>query len=370
MSATTLPTRRLSIVQVISQARFSGAEHVCLNLCVELQRRGHTVTLLCKDVGGYAEEARRRGLDVRTPSISGKLNLAAPVIIGAIARRVRADIIHSHLSTANLWGSLAGRLFGIPAIGHIHALNTYLYYRLNRINLTCSEGVRQAMLAHGADAVRTRVVYNGIAEERLHGLTPPDEMRAALGIAPEAQVVVCVAHLTPRKGQIHLLHALARLRAHWPDLHCLLVGVGNLRDALQRDAAELGIADRVQFLGYRRDAVSILQCADVVALPSVAKEGLGLALIEGALLGKPALGSAAPGIDEVIVDGETGLLVPPGDDAGLARALETLLGDAPLRQRMGEQGRARAARMFTVEAMTDGCEAAYAEVLGSLRTGA
>ncbi len=367
------PARRLSIVQVITQARFSGAEHVCLNLCVELQRRGHTVTLLCKDAGGYAEEARRRGLHVHTPSISGKLNLVAPLHIGAIARRVHADIIHSHLSTANLWGSLAGRMFGIPAIGHIHAINTFFYYRRNRINLTCSEGVRQAMLTHGADADTTRVVYNGIAEERLQGLTPPDTMRANLGITPAAQVVVCVAHLTARKGQIHLLRALARLRPQWPDLHCLLVGVGNLRSTLQRNATELGIDDRVHFLGYRRDAVSILQCADVVALPSIAKEGLGLALIEGALLGKPALGSAAPGIDEVIANGETGLLVPPGDDAGLAEALQTLLRDAPLRQRMGEQGRARAARMFTVEAMTDGCEAAYAEVLAGtqrLRTGA
>ncbi len=358
-----MTSNKLAIVQVISQARFSGAEHVCLNLSAELQRRGHRVLLLCKSVGGFPEEARKRGLEVRTPSLSGKLNLAAPLAIGSIARRFGADLIHSHLSSAALWGSLAGRLFGIPAIGHIHALNTFFYYRFSHFNLTCSDGVRRAMLAQGADPARTRVVYNGIAPERLQGLTPTQPLLGELGIDADARIIACVAHLTARKGQIHLLRAIARLRDDWPRLHCLLIGVGNLRDMLLEQARQLGIAERVHFLGFRGDAVSLMNCAEVVVLPSVAKEGLGLALIEAALLGKPTIGSDAPGIDEVIDDGTTGLLVPPADDAALADALRRLLGDAALRQRLGEAGRVRAAARFTVAAMTDACEAAYADVL-------
>ena len=363
-----MTTNRLSIVQVISQARFSGAEHVCLNLSLELQRRGHRVLLLCKDTGGFPEEARKRGLDVRTPSISGKLNFAAPLAIGSLARRFGADLIHSHLSSAALWGSLAGRLFGIPTIGHIHALNTYFYYRFSHFNLTCSDGVRRAMLSRGAEPARIRVVYNGIDPGRLLDLTPPQQLLDELNIDAGARVIACVGHLTARKGQIHLLRAMARLSHDWPQLHCLLVGVGNLRDMLREQARQLGIGDRVHFLGFRRDAVSLMNCAEIVVLPSISKEGLGLALIEAELLGKPTIGSDAPGIDEVIEDEVAGLLVPPADDAALAGALHRLLADSALRQRLGAAGRERAGTRFTVEAMTDACETAYAEVLARYRS--
>ena len=115
----------LSILQVITQRRFSGAERVCLSLCADLQQRGHRVLLLCKPDGGLPAEAARLGIEARTPAISGKLNLAAPCRIARIAREFGADVIHTHLSSASLWGGLAGRLTGIPTVGHVHALNTW-----------------------------------------------------------------------------------------------------------------------------------------------------------------------------------------------------------------------------------------------------
>lgn len=353
----------LSILQIITQRRFSGAERVCLSLCVDLQQRGHRVLLLCKPDGGLPDEARKLGLAVQTPNISGKLNLVAPFTLARIARQFGADVIHTHLSSASLWGGLAGRLAGIPTLGHVHALNTWFYYRFSTLAATCSGGVKQYVVAQGADPLKVRVVYNGIPANRLDGVLSSAEARQMLGLAPDQPVVACVAHLSPKKGQIFLLQAVALLRDRFPDLICLLAGEGEMAEQLQQQAVELGIADQVRLLGFRRDVMSVMQAADVVVLPSIAKEGLGLVLVEAALLQKPTIGSNAPGIDEAVQDGVTGLLVAPGDATALADQLALLLADVRLRTIMGAAGRQRALQMFTQEAMVDQFEVIYRELV-------
>lgn len=353
----------LSILQVITQRRFSGAERVCLSLCADLQQRGHRVLLLCKPDGGLPDEASKLGLAVQTPNISGKLNLAAPFRIARIARDFGADVIHTHLSSASQWGGLAGRLAGIPTLGHVHALNNWFYYRFSTLTATCSGGVKQHVVAQGADPARVRVVYNGIPANRLDGVLSAVEARQMLGFAPDQPVVACVAHLSPKKGQIFLLQAVALLRDRFPDLVCLLAGEGEMAEQLQQQATVLGIAERVHLLGFRRDVMSVMHAADVVVLPSIAKEGLGLVLVEAALLEKPTIGSNAPGIDEAVQDGVTGLLVPPGDATALSERLAMLLDNAELRRQMGQAGRERALQMFTQEAMVDQFETIYQELV-------
>jgi glycosyltransferase involved in cell wall biosynthesis len=359
---TTAASDRLSILQIITQRRFSGAERVCLSLCVDLQQRGHRVLLLCKPDGGLPDEARKLGLSVQTPSISGKLNLAAPFRIAGIARQFGADVIHTHLSSASLWGGLAGKIAGIPTLGHVHALNTWFYYRFSTLAATCSGGVKQHVVVQGADPAQVRVVYNGIPANRLDGVQPSGEVRRKLGINPDQPVIVCVAHLSAKKGQSFLLQAVALLRERFPDLICLLAGEGEMLGELQQLAASLGIGDRVRLLGFRSDVISIMNAADLVVLPSVAKEGLGLVLVEAALLDKATIGSNAPGIDEAIQDGVTGLLVPPADADALAGQIGMLLGDPDLRRRMGAAGHARALRMFSQNAMVDQFESIYREL--------
>lgn len=357
-------SRPLSILQVITQRRYSGAERICLALCEELQRRGHRVTLLCKPNGNMPEIASAAGIDARTPAISGKLNLLAPLRIAAVAREVRADIIHTHLSTAGLWGSVAGRLAGIPTVAHVHAMNSKQCYQLADRIVTCSVGVKQYLLAQGIAESGVRVAYNGIDLARFEGLPDPCRVRAELGIPADAPTIVCVAHLSAKKGQEFLIRAVALLSERWPELRCLLVGEGTMGGQLQGIATELGVGNRVHLLGFRPDATAIVNAAEVAVLPSVAKEGLGLVLVEAALLEKPTVASDAPGIDEALQDGISGLLVPPGDPARLAEALDRLLGDAELRRCMGRAGRQRALEVFTIPAMTEAVEAVYRELLG------
>ena len=151
--------------------------------------------------------------------------------------------------------------------------------------------------------------------------------------------------------------------ARFPDLVCLIVGEGETHAELEEVADDLGIGHTVRFLGYRSDAVQLMVGMDVVVLPSVAKEGLGVALIEAGFLGKPVVGSLCGGINEVVVAGETGLLAPPGDVVALAACITQLLVNPALAERLGAAGRLRAEQRFSMEAMAARAEGIYYKIL-------
>src|SRR5512133_301363 len=356
-------TRPMTILQVISQRHLSGAERVCLMLSDSLKRRGHRVVLLCKNDEAMVGEAAQRGIEARTPGLSGKFNPLVALGIVRIAREVGADVIHTHLSTASQWGGVAGRLGGIPVVSHVHAMNSRYFFMLADAMVACSEGVRQHIIAQGVSPGRIETIYNGIESKRLFFADDAITVRSALGISAEAPAIACIAHLADKKGQADLIRAVALLAEKWPDLHCFFVGTGENRDNLRRQAEESGVLKRAVLLGYRSDAVAIMNAMDCIMLPSLGKEGLPLVLLEGALLGKPAICSNIPGNNEVVLDGVTGLLFPPGDVAALAGRIDVLLSDRELRLRMGQAARERAEREFTIEAMTDHVEQLYRRLL-------
>ena len=353
----------MTILQVISQRHLSGAERVCLMLSESLQRRGHRVVLLCKKDAAMLGEAVQRGIETRTPGVSGKFNPLVALGILRIASEVRADVIHTHLSTASQWGGVAGRLGGIPVVSHVHAMNSRYFFLLANALIACSEGVRQHIIKQGVSQGRIETIYNGIESKRLAFAGDAAQMRSSLGIADETSAIACIAHLADKKGQADLITAVALLREKWPDLHCFLVGTGENMDSLRRQAEGLGVAQRAVLLGYRTDAVAIMNAMDMIILPSLGKEGLPLVLLEAALLGKPAICSNIPGNNEVVLDGVTGLLFPPGDAAALAGRIDALLSDCEQRRRMGNAARERAQQEFTIEAMTDRVELLYRRLM-------
>jgi glycosyltransferase involved in cell wall biosynthesis len=353
----------MTILQVISQRHLSGAERVCLMLSESLQRRGHRVVLLCKKDAAMLGEASRRGIETRTPGLSGKFNPLVALGILRIAREVHADVIHTHLSTASQWGAVAGRLGGIPVVAHVHAMNSRFFFLLADAMVACSEGVRQHIIKQGVSADRIRTIYNGIESKRLLISRDSAEMRSSLGIAGDSPAIACIAHLADKKGQADLVRAVALLKDTWPDLVCFLVGTGENMVSLRRLAENLGVAQQAVLLGYRTDAVAIMNAMDMIILPSLGKEGLPLVLLEAALLGKPAVCSNIPGNNEVVVDGVTGLLFSPGEPAALAEQIDRLLSDRELCVRMAQCAQERALREFTIEAMADRVEGLYRQLL-------
>jgi len=357
-------TGRLRVMQYITPSQIGGAEVHVVTLAEKLRERGHEVTVVCPRGRPLVPELVARGLPVRTPRATGKFD---PVTLARLAWWMRRDgvqVVHTHLSTASLLGSWAGRLAGVPSLATVHGLNTRTCFQWARRIIAVSNAVRQHLVAQGLRGEAITVVHNGVD---LRALARPDEstvVRAKWGLPEGAPVLVTVGRLAPAKGHAGLLEAVEALArdARWQGLRLLIVGTGALLPELQRQAAELGLTERVIFCGFHRDVVPFLQAADVFVLPSV-QEGLSLSALEAMALGKPVVACRVGGTPEVVVDGETGLLVAPGEPTELARALEQLLADPAEGRRMGEAGRRRVREAFDLEQMVSKIEAIYRDLI-------
>ncbi len=359
--------RPLTVLMVITPSRYSGAERVAVYLADGLQQRGHRVVFACKNIPELLQALEERGIEAHALPISGKGNLMAPFLLAWFADWIGADVIHTHLSTASLWGAVAGKIAKIPTMASVHALNIKTCFVYSDLLATCSEGVREHMTGQGVPGERIQVMYNGLHPGQFEDIPDQAQVRDELDLPHDIPVIGEVAHLSPRKGQSVLLDAVSLLVERWPGLTCLLVGEGEDRDALEQRVVGLGIEDNVRVMGYRSDARRIMQAMDVVVLPSVAIEGFGVALIEGAFLGKPVVGSDAPGIREALVDGRTGLLAPPGEPEPLAAAIDEILSKPQMAEQMGERGRKRAFEMFTLDHMVTRAEDLYRQLLRAKR---
>lgn len=346
-----------------------GAEHMLLHLAEELRRRGHEVCPVGPaDRGPWlAGQFRARGFEPERYTMRRNLDVGCLRALAATLRRRGVDVVHSHEFTMGVYGAAAARLIGRPHVLTMHGGRYYAERLQRRVALSAAARASRTVgvsAAAAADLERTlwlrrgsvRVIPNGIAPSRGDG----SRLRAELGLAPDALLVVAVGNLYPVKGHVVLVRALAALHRAGVDgeLHVAIAGRGEEEPALRAAAASAGVADRLHLLGYRDDAADVVAAADVFAMPSLS-EGLPLAILEAMNAGKPIVASRVGGIPEALADGEHALLVPPGDHAALAAALRRLLDDHALRQRLGCAARRRARECFSVERMTDEYERLY-----------
>lgn len=354
---------KLRILEVITPSHYSGAERVVTYLSGELARQGHEVLVATKPLPLLEQELARRGVPCEVLPLSGKLNWVAGAKLRQLIRRYRPQVLHAHLSTAAWRSSCAAHRQGLPCVAHVHGMSSTFWYRWADLLICPSQGVRQYLLSEGLPNKRIEVVYNGLDPDSFASLPPAEEVRRSLKIPPGVPVIGTVAHLSPKKGHRILLEAVALLSEAYPDLHCLVIGEGPLRNRLERQAQQGGLGDRVRFLGYRHDAVALTQVFEVAVLPSVQKEGLGLCLLEAAYLGIPGVGSEAPGINEAIEKGVTGLLTPPGNAVALAQALDQLLADPARRRQMGQAARRRCQEEFSLAAQAEKTVAIFRRII-------
>lgn len=350
----------MNICQLITPARVAGAERSTASLCEHLQAGGHRVVVGVKAGSDLVRVMQEMGLDARPLRISGKFNPAAPFRVARLARETGSRVLHSHLSTAALQATLAGRLLGIPSIAHVRALNTATWYRGATRSIAVSQAVKDHLVAQGMAAERIDVVYNGVDPARYFLPCTREEAKRRLGIPEGAPVVGVVGHLSPRKGHPVFVDAFGRIAARFPNAYAVFLGQGD-RTALEEQALSLGLKGRILFSGFHTDVLPFYAAFDIVALPSVEGEGLPRALLEGGLLGRALVGTRLSGVPEIIRDGESGFLVPVRDPEALAERLAVLLEDAGLRERMGAAARDWVGSTFTIEAMVRGVLESYAK---------
>jgi glycosyltransferase involved in cell wall biosynthesis len=347
----------MRIVQLVIGGDVAGGQLVALQLARAARARGHAVTFVSPSGGPFVELARAEGFGARVVPLGGALDLRALARLTLTLRSERAELVHTHGHFAvNVLGRLAGRLAGARVLAHMHIENAFragrgrsaqvaldnATARLCFAIVAVSEATRTSLIGQGYPAARIVTIHNGV--ERVDLASP---LRLA-----EGPNVLEVARLAEVKGQRTLIAALPRL-----DATAVLVGRdlesgGAYEAELRAEAERLAVSERVVFAGYRDDVPRLLAGCDVLCLPSTI-EGLPLVVLEAMAHGKPVVASAVGGTPELVVDGETGLLVPPGDVDALVRALRDLLDNSERARRLGEAGRARARVSFSAEAAAD-----------------
>jgi len=289
--------------------------------------------------------------------------------VARAARAHRVALLHANTTTAHLVGAAAGALTHVPCVWHVRDLHTPALLRdtlgpAARAIVCISGAVRDSLGASGASA---RVIWNGIDADAFAAGAGEGDLRAELGLG-SAPLVLMVAQMVPWKGHGTLLRALKTLRDALPDA-CAAIAGGDLfgenaeyEAALRREAANLGLGEAVHWLGWRTDVADLMAACDVVAVPSDA-EPFGRVALEAMAMGRAVVGTRAGGLPEVVADGETGLLVPPGDAPALSEALRRVLEDASLRAKMGEAGAQRVRERFSAAAHARAVESLYDEIL-------
>jgi glycosyltransferase involved in cell wall biosynthesis len=235
----------------------------------------------------------------------------------------------------------------------------WLYNRAVDVVIAISEGVRAALVRAGVRGERIHVVPSGIDAAAMRASPAAgDAHRRGWGIAADDVLVLTLGALERRKGHAVLLTAATQLAADHPRLRYVFCGGGSEEAALRRLAGPLGVS--VVFAGQQIDVPGCLAAAQIVAMPSL-KEGLGVAALEAMAAARPVVASHVGGLAEVVADGESGLLVVPGDPVSLAAALASLAADPATRRRLGEAGRARVLARYTAARMAEGTLACYGE---------
>jgi glycosyltransferase involved in cell wall biosynthesis len=339
------------IVHLVLGGDIAGGQLVALRLAHAARAAGHDVSLISPTDGPIVARARNEGFDAAVVPLGGALDVAALARLTRALRRARAEVVHTHAHfSINVLGRLAGRLAGARVLAHMHIDNAFRPGRGRRAQVwldnmsarlcfaivAVSEATRRSLLAQGYPAGRLVTIHNGV--EAAEPVEPVE-------LAP-APVILEVARLAPVKGQADLLAALPSVAANVVLVGRDLETGGAYEDALRDEAERLGVADRVIFAGQRDDVAALMAGAAVVCLPSHA-EGLPLVVLEAMAHGRPVVATAVGGTPELVVDGETGILVRPGDVDGLARALGELLADRDRAARLGEAGRRRALERFS-----------------------
>lgn len=229
-----------------------------------------------------------------------------------------------------------------------------------------SEDIRRFLVKRvGVNERLITTIYNGIEPREYRSDHRAREViRRELGLTEGRPVLGTVGNLYPVKGHVYLVRAMAAVAAKRPDAVCLILGRGQLLEQLRHTATELGIDHHVMFLGFREDVPALLRAMDIFVLPSLS-EGLSLALLEAMAAGKAVVATNVGGNPEVVLDRQTGLLVPSEDAPALADAILLLLRDPALAERLGESGRIRVDKEFSVTAMAQRYDALYGELLSS-----
>ncbi|MCA9316298.1 MAG: glycosyltransferase [Planctomycetes bacterium] len=367
----------LRVLHLTSERGWRGGEQQLLYLASALRERGVEQVLAVRRGTAAHERFRREGFHVTPLAIANELDVGAVLSLAALFRRVRPHVAHAHASKAHGLIAMAARLRGRnrPALVATRRVDYSIFRHkspgLDRIKydpgvdhvIAVSERIREVLLADGLRPERVSVAHSGVDLARIDGAPHTEaDLRASLGLAPDAKVIGTIGALVGHKDHATLVDGFARLAAQRPDTHLVIVGEGKRRPQLEAQIAAANLGARIHLVGWRSDAPSWLRLFDVFAFTS-REEGLGTSVIDAMAARLPVVATRAGGIPELLDDGVEGRLVPPADPEALAQALQATLADPTAARAQGEAGRRRVEARLTADRTADATLAAYERVL-------
>jgi glycosyltransferase involved in cell wall biosynthesis len=362
------PAPPLRILQLYPKADyFTGAAIQLRDLAIGLAARGHVVTVATPPSELWAERMREAGVGHVAVPMRRAWDVRAAWRLAKVIRAGNIQVAHAHKGRARTLALLAGLMgarsklvlnrgvsFHVPRVRRVG----YTSRRVHAIVAVC-ESIKRDLVATGVPAQKIEVIYSGTDVARFHPGLDGGPIRRELGLAPE-HVLITQIGVRSWRGWQDVLDAMARLAPAEPGARLLFVGAPPPRVAeLGERARERGLDGRVLVLGHREDIPQILTASDVVVDASYAGAGLTGSIREALACERPVVATDLAGMPELVIEGETGLLVPPRDPEALARALRRVIENPTWAQAMARAGGKRVDAHFSLRAKLDATEALY-----------
>ncbi len=362
-------SRRLKILHIDPERNWGGGEAQVLGLLSYLAERGHGNHLLTHPRGRLFQQSQTLHVKAMPLVVRNDLDVRPVPRLRRLIRRENYDIVHLHTKRAHalsLWLSRSAprpKYVVTRRMDYPESKGWYTRWLYNRKVdgvIAISRKILELLVEAGVKRERIRLIQSGTDPR------PFDSAARAWERDPERIVVGVAAVLEERKGHRFLLEAAGRLKSRGYRIYYRIAGEGSLRKTLEQTASQLGLKEDVELLGFVSDMPGFLTDVDIVVLPSLF-EGLGVSVLEAMAAGKAVIASRVGGLPELIVEGTTGFLVEPGDVDGLAKAIAKLAGDRILIRDMGQKGKERLDKHFTLERMARENEAYYYNLLEDTR---
>jgi glycosyltransferase involved in cell wall biosynthesis len=370
------PQRSINVLHIIHGLSWGGAENQVVTLAPALSGDRYTIHVCClQNEGAQANALRTRGIQVVSLNMRLRYWPIAVYRLYRLIERLKPQIVHTHLYNTGIWGRLVSKLAGVPVILTTEAGMTVWKKRRHLLLERFVNRFTDKMIAVSEDIRQRRIHLEGVPPEKI--ITIPaavdikrfsqmksrEQARTELDIETSSPVIGTVARLVAAKRLDYLLEAARAVCETVPQARFLIVGDGPLRKELESQAMQLDLApEYVRFLGNRQDVTDFLSALDIFVLSSE-REGLPVSLLEAMAASRPVVATQVGGIPQVIQDRHNGLLVPPHDPAGLAKAIIALIKDSTLRESMAREGYRTVEARFSTDVVGQQIIALYDSLL-------
>ena len=371
--------RKIRLLHVVDGFRMGGAENKLAELIERLDRQ--TFDQYLANVGPDGplyERFKSTGVPIYQCQRRNRFDIKPILKLKKLMHEKQIDIVQTTLFWADFSGILAAKLARVPVVLSwetvTHEGDPYHYKLQRKIGYKLAMKFASGIIAVSHEIKDSLIRRRGIPPDMIHVIHygvdlntfslngNPGKKREELGFSHDQIVIGIVARLEAVKGHKYFIEAFHQLAPKYRQMYAVLIGDGSQKENLKKLVDKYQLQDRVRFLGIRRDIPELLHAIDIFVLPSIAGEGLPNVILEAMACGKPIVATRVGGTPEAVLDGENGYVVPAGDPAALASALQDLLDDAEKRKQFGLRSRQLVEEHFSLQKQLSSFEALYVEM--------